>query len=401
MDRRKFLQKSALTSVGSLMVPAFLKAWEQYPLAALAADFRRLVIIQFSGGNDGLNTVVPYRNDVYYKERPRLAIEAGKVLNLSDELGLNPQMLGLKKLYDEGFVSVLNNVGYPNPDRSHFRSMDIWHTASNSDEYLSTGWLGRYLDANCEGSCASAHHLIEVDDMLSLASKGEYVKGLALQNPDKLQKSTQGRGLQLLKQQAEDYHEEEPAAYLYKTLAETVSSAEYLYEKSKVYRSKETYPNHALGRQLKTIAELINSGVDSRVYYASVSGFDTHVNQKPAQDRLLGFYSNSLEAFVKDLKKNQQFNNTLILTFSEFGRRVKQNASNGTDHGTANNVFIIGGKLAQAGVYNEGPNLQDLDNGDLKYSLDFRKVYATLLEGHLKADSQKILGRKFDTLKFI
>ena len=402
MKRRKFLQNSALATGGSMLIPGFLKALELSQMNQTTIGGKKLVIIQWSGGNDGLNTVVPVNNDLYYKNRPQLALAKNDVLSLNDELGLNPVMKGLKEIYDQGYLSIINNVGYPNPDRSHFRSMDIWHTASDSNEYLNTGWLGRYLDAQCSHDCQSAHQVLEVDDTLSLALKGEQIKGLALQNPQKLFKLTQEKHIQKLNKVAKDHHEEDSqVSYLYKTLAETVSSADYIYDKSKTYKSKLSYPASQFSKQLKTIAELINSGVDTSVYYASISGFDTHVNQKPQQQRLLKMYAEAMQVFVKDLKENGNLNDTIIMTFSEFGRRVAQNASRGTDHGTANNVFIIGGKLKKTGVYNELPNLSDLDQGDLKYTVDFRSIYTTLLEKQLGFRAEQILGKRFSSLGFV
>jgi uncharacterized protein (DUF1501 family) len=199
-----------------------------------------------------------------------------------------------------------------------------------------------------------------------------------------------------------DTHEDhENVAYLYKTLAETVSSADYIYEKSKTYKSKANYPQQPFAQQLKRISEFICSGLETSVYYASLSGFDTHVNQKNQQERLLKQYSEGIKALVDDLKQNNRLKDTVIITFSEFGRRVAQNASGGTDHGTANNVYVIGGNLKKAGIFNENPNLSDLDEGDLKYTVDFRQIYATLLQKQLNANPQNILGKDFKTLDLI
>lgn len=401
MKRRKFIQKSALASVGTMMIPGFLKAYEALHINQAASHHKKLVVIQLSGGNDGLNTVVPFRNDIYYELRPRLAVPKNKVLKLNDELGFNPALEGLRNIYDQGWLSIINNVGYPNPNRSHFRSMDIWHTASNANEYLSSGWLGRYLDSECGSNCKTAHEVIEVDDTLSLATKGRNIKGLALTNPQKLYKSTQNRGVKMLATHSHAHDHESNVGYLYKTLAETVSSAQYIHQKSKIYKSKANYPRNSFGKRLKTIAELISSGIDTKVYYAGMTGFDTHVNQKNRQERLLKTYADAMKVFVEDLQKNNRLDEVLILTFSEFGRRVKQNASNGTDHGTANNLFVIGGKLKKAGIYNESPDLKNLDQGDLKYNIDFRSVYATLLKKHLGVNERKILGKNFEKLNFV
>ncbi len=411
MKRREFLTKSALTTAGTMLIPNFLKAYELNQLGltgigAAPATGKTLVIVQLSGGNDGLNTVVPYRNDIYYRERPTLAIPRDKVLTINDEIGFNPALESLKSLYDDGLVTVINNVGYPNPDRSHFRSMDIWQTASASDQYLPTGWVGRYLDANCAGAATcQPHRAIEVDDTLSLALKGSNINGLAMLNPQKLFNQTQNG---LVKGLANASHADKHGnvAYLYKILAETVSSATYVYDKSArtarpVSTTNRVYPANELGNRLKTVSELIQSGVSTSVYYISISGFDTHINQPGQQERLLRQYAEAVKAFMGEMKATNRQNDVLLMTFSEFGRRVKQNASNGTDHGTANNVFLIGGGLTPGKVFNEAPNLTNLDEGDLKYTVDFRNIYATLLRDWLKADDVAILGRKFDSLGFV
>ena len=398
MKRREFLTRSAFTAAGSLLVPQFLRAFNTQ--AQPAKNAKKLVVVQLSGGNDGLNTVVPFRNDIYYRERPSIAIAADKVLKINDEIGFNPALEKLKTLYDNGLVTVVNNVGYPNPDRSHFRSMDIWQTGSGSDQYLSSGWIGRYLDAHCAGKACSPHAALEIDDTLSLVLKGQKTNGLALQNPEKLFRQTQSDLVQALaKNQPADDHEN--VAYLYKTLAETVSSADYVYSKSKVYKSRLLYPSTELGKSLKTIAELITSGIDTQVYYVSLSGFDTHIRQNDQQDRLLRQYAEAMSVFVEDLKANGQLDDTLVMTFSEFGRRVKQNASNGTDHGTANNLFLIGGPSRSRSVFNEAPDLVNLDNGDLKFQVDFRQIYATLLDNWLKTSSEAVLGQRFSTLALV
>ncbi len=402
MNRRKFLKQSAFTTAGTMLIPHFLKAYEAQMMGQglAASNGKILVVVQLSGGNDGLNTVVPYRNDIYYRERPTIAIKPEKVLTLNDEIGLHPAMTPLKALYDEGLVTVINNVGYPNPDRSHFRSMDIWQTASDSDAYLQTGWVGRYLDAACAGKAQQPFRTIEVDDTLSLAMKGNSLNGLAMLDPKKLYSQTRSNLVTNLSKE-HSTNEPETVSYLYKTLAETVSSAEYVFNKAKVPGTNTTYPNGELGNRLKTVSQLIQAGVDTSVYYVSISGFDTHINQPGQQERLLGQYAEAVGAFMTDLKAAGRQNDIMLMTFSEFGRRVKQNASNGTDHGTANNVFLIGGGLPAKRVLNEAPNLSKLTDGDLTYSVDFRQIYATLLHDYLGVDDVAILGRKFNGVKIV
>ncbi|QJD78558.1 DUF1501 domain-containing protein [Spirosoma rhododendri] len=402
MNRRNFLAQSALTAAGSLMIPNFLKAYELSAMGTpLAPSGKILVIVQLSGGNDGLNTVVPYRNDIYYRERPTIAIPADKVLPLNDEIGLHPAMEPLRALYDDGLLTVINNVGYPNPDRSHFRSMDIWQTASDSSQYKTSGWVGRYLDSACAGKVQQPFRTIEVDDTLSLAMKGETLNGMSLLDPKKLYNQTRSKLITGLSHEHPDEHQS--VAYLYKTLAETVSSADYVFEKTKQKHavSGTTYPNHELGHRLHTVSQLIQSGLGTSVYYVSISGFDTHINQPGQQARLLGQYAEAVGAFMADLKGAGRQNDVMLMTFSEFGRRVKQNASNGTDHGTASNVFLIGGGLPSRRVLNEAPNLSKLTDGDLTYTVDFRQIYATLLHDYLGADDVAILGRSFEPLKLV
>lgn len=396
MKRRNFIKKSALAS-SLFYVPSFVNAFNELDVSL--AGYKRLVIIQLSGGNDGLNTVIPYTNDIYYKNRPTINLSKQNTLKLNDELGLHPNLAPLKNLYDQGYLSIINNVGYPNPNRSHFRSTDIWHTASNSNEYLNAGWLGRYLDNYGK----TPHNAIEVDDSLSLVLKGKKLNGMAVKDAKQLFRNAQDPYFKKVLENHNNQHlSEHNLGYLYKTMIAAENSAKYIYNTTKTYNSVTEYPNNPLANQLKTAAEFINSGVDCKVLYTSLGGFDTHFNQKQRQEKLLSVYAESTNAFVKDLQKNNTFKDTLILTFSEFGRRVKQNAANGTDHGTANNVFIIGENLKKKGIYNEAPNLTDLDkNGDLKYTVDFRQIYATILNKWMQVDDKIILNESFKPLTFL
>ena len=397
IKRRSFLQVGSLATA-SLMLPKFLKAFEQ-PLAVPPGN-KVLVVLQLSGGNDGLNTVIPIRNDIYYKVRPRLGIAKDKALLLTDETGLHPSLTTFKELYDDGSLGIMNGVGYPNPDRSHFRSMDIWHSASNSNEYVYTGWLGRYLDAQCAG-CDKPTQALEIDDVLSMALKGEQMKGLAMKDPKRLYNTANEKFFKDIAANHKDEAGEQPVDYLYKTMAETISSADYIYQQSKLRPSKTQYPTTELGKSFQTISSLIQSDINTKVYYVSLGSFDTHVAQEFQQKRLFTEMNDAIKAFVKDLKENNRFDDVLITTFSEFGRRVSQNASGGTDHGTANNMFMIGGGLKQKGVLNAMPDLNKLQDGDLKHSVDFKDVYATILKNWLNADDKKILNNQYNYLSFV
>ncbi len=397
IKRRQFLQAGSLATV-SFMLPKFLKALEK-PMSAPSGN-KVLVVLQLSGGNDGLNTVIPVRNDIYYRSRPGIGIEKNKSLLITDETGLHPALTSLKELYDDGSLGILNGVGYPNPDRSHFRSMDIWQTASNSSEYISTGWLGRYLDAQCTG-CDKPTQALEIDDVLSLALKGSEVKGIALKDPARLYNTSHDQYFKDILTAHQHHEDGQPAEYLYKIMAETLSSADYIFQQSKLRPSSTQYPNTELGKNLHIIASLILSDINTKVYYVSLGSFDTHVNQQAQQARLFNEMNDALKSFVSDLKNNNRFQDVLIMTFSEFGRRVAQNASGGTDHGTANNMFLIGGGLKQKGLINTVPDLYNLVDGDLTYQIDFKNVYATVLNKWLDSDDQKILGKKSSYLSFI
>lgn len=399
MNRREFLKQSGLASY-YLLIPAFLKPLESYgtEASAISAGKKNLVVIQLSGGNDGLNTVIPYHNDIYYKLRQNIGIKKENVIALDKELGLNPAMIAFKELYDQGYVSVINHVGYPNPDRSHFRSMDIWHSASSSTDYLSTGWLGRYLDSQCQWP----YEAIAIDNTLSLALKGKKRSGIATRNARQLFEETKAPYFETVASYVQPgMLGEDNLGYLYKTMLDTTSSAKYIFETQKTYKNTAGYPDSAFAKELKTVATFIHSGLNTSVYYVNLTGFDTHVGQLNKQHSLLSQYSEGVAAFVNDLKSADKFKDTLIVTFSEFGRRVEENASGGTDHGAASNLFVIGEDLKKKGIFNEAPDLVNLIDGDLKHHIDFRQVYATVLDNWLKADSVSILGEKFVNLGFV
>ncbi len=397
IKRRQFIQVGSLATA-SLMLPKFLKAFEGQP--TVPPGNRVVVILQLSGGNDGLNTVVPVGNDIYHKSRPGLGIAGSKALRLTDEAGLHPVLDAFKEFYDDGSLGIINSVGYPNPDRSHFRSMDIWQTASHSHEYLHSGWIGRYLDAQCRG-CDKPTQAIEIDDVLSPALKGNMVNGMALKDPKRLFGTANEKFFRDVVKQHGGTSSEETVDYLYKTMSQTLSSADYIFKQSRLRPSSAEYPKTELGRSFRTIASLIFSDINTKVYYVSLGSFDTHINQGAQQQRLFTDMNESVKAFVKDLKKNNRFEDVLLLTFSEFGRRVSQNASGGTDHGAANNMFLVSGGLKQKGLINAMPDLTDLQDGDLKHKVDFKNVYATVLDKWLQADSKAILGKEFELLNFI
>jgi uncharacterized protein (DUF1501 family) len=396
MNRRDFIKQASLAST-ALFLPKFVSGFNFIDSAI--ATGKKLVIIQLSGGNDGLNTVVPFRNDIYYKKRPSLAQQKSNLIGITDDIGFHESLIAHSDLYHNGELCVINNVGYPNPNRSHFRATDIWHTASEADEYLQSGWIGRYLDATKSKSL----NAIEVDDSLSLVLKGETTDGIATKNPQLFFRTTQTPYFKKVVAHYDDAHlNEHNLGYLYKTMVTASSSAKYIYETSKTYSTTTSYPKNEFSNQLKQVAQFINSGLQTKVYYTSLGGFDTHVNQANKQKRLLKVYDEAIAAFIKDLKQQNTFKDTLIMTFSEFGRRVQQNAANGTDHGTANQVFLIGSQLKKQGFYNPMADLSKLDaNGDLIYDIDFREIYTSVLNNWLDVDASKIMNSSFAGLRIL
>jgi uncharacterized protein (DUF1501 family) len=381
MKRREFIKQSSLAT-GFFLVPGFLK-----PLENIIA-VKKLVVIQLSGGNDWLNTIVPFTNDLYYKNRPKLGLRGDDLVHIDKDLAFNKTIMPLKEFYDSGEMAIVNNVGYPNPDRSHFRSMDIWQSASASNEFLYTGWLGRYLDHQCK----YAWEAVEFDNYLSLALKGKSLSGLAARDIKRLYREIKTPYFADIAAAAKDAgFGNENQAYLYKTLINTTSGAEYLFEKNSTVNNTAEYPDTAFGKQLKNMATLISSGAAAKVYYVDLTGFDTHAAQLNKQNQLLKQYAEGIAAFIHNLKEAGQWDDTLIFTFSEFGRRVEENASQGTDHGAAGNVFLFGKSLKKKGVVNEAPNLLSLDDGDLRYSIDFRSIYKDILKNWLQTDASKII----------
>lgn len=402
--RREFLRTAAIAGLG-LTLPAFLteSIAATTPLGTIPGfkDDRILVVVQLGGGNDGLNTVVPYSNDDYFSARKGLALEKSALLRLDDHLALNGSMEDLKELYDEGGLAIINGVGYPNPNRSHFRSMEIWQTAVDSDRYSDTGWIGRYFDNCCNGTPEPVAG-VNVSSETPQAFAGKRRVGVSFAQPgafkwvegkhggsraafDALNKVNNGKR-----------NPADTLDFIRHTAANAVISSDKVITASRTKRQMPEYPGVAIGKQLRDIATLIAGGLPTRIYYTSISGFDTHANQVNTHNNLLGQYSSALAAFMKDLKSIGVADRVMVMTFSEFGRRVSENASRGTDHGTAGPVFLTGAGI-KPGLHSTYPSLTDLDDGDLKHTLDFRCLYGEILEKWFEADPTKVLGRKFPT----
>ena len=371
----------------------FARALAQSPLGR--NDDRVLIIVNFQGGNDGLNTVVPHGMPAYYQYRPTIGVAPNDVLRIDATIGLNPALASLKTMYDAGKVAIVQGVGYPNPDLSHFRSTQIWQTSAPTS-YLSTGWLGRYLDTaglptdNLFNAVALAEVLPEV-----MVGNHVDVPAIAQLNGYGLQSDRRGGigrdEFHAFAQDAQVPFRSPYLAHVAEIEDHAQRGAEELPQLIAGYKAAATYPGTAIGRSFALAAQIVGTKLGTRVLYLQHGSFDTHTTQKGTQDRLLGEFGNAVAAFYTDLAAHGNDRRVLTVTFSEFGRRVGENASHGTDHGTAAPVFAIGGGL-KGGLYGTQPSLDDLDNGNLKFSTDFRSVYATLLEHWLERPSAPIIG---------
>lgn len=416
--RREFLRAGLLGGALAQTAPAFLLS----TINALHATTTRaavqgitgrdasiLVVLQLSGGNDGLNTVVPYQNDFYRKARPTIAINERDVLKLDGMNGLHPGLVGIRELYDEGLASILHGIGYPNPNRSHFRSMEIWHTAVDANRSSNQGWLGRYFDNACSSCDPTIAIHIGKENPQAFAAK--IPKGISIPSDkavpfddpmmeahammDGADANAAGGSITYLRGGG-GTTQIDALDFIERTAMQAQVSSEQINSISKAYAVQETFPATGLGRDLRTVAQLIGGGMPTRIYYVSLGGFDTHVNQLGAHRNLLATLGDAMKAFMRELKRQGNQERVLTLTFSEFGRRVGENAGRGTDHGAAAPCFLFGGKV-KAGVHGKMPSLNpsDLSEGDIVFNTDFRSIYATILEDHMKADSRPILGRYF------
>jgi uncharacterized protein (DUF1501 family) len=432
--RREFLRTSVLGGALSWTVPAFLantfaamqaEAADSSTQVATGRDSNILVILQMAGGNDGLNTVVPYSNDHYHRARPKIGLSEKRILKLSDDIGLHESLAGFKDLYDAGQLSVIQGVGYPNPNRSHFRSTEIWQTAADSEKIEASGWLGRYFDNTCSGCEPTV--AVNIGRQMPQAFQAKHPVGVSLESPQNYRfiSREKGKGGEMTE---ESYRKlNEPDTEMTENTGGTISAihgpiqsggsaldflertaldAQVSSDKIRLIASRvenqAAYPASQLANSLKLVAKLIGGGLATRVFYVSQGGYDTHTNQTGTHERLLKELGDSVKAFVADLKAQGNLSRTLVMTFSEFGRRVAENASSGTDHGAAAPMFVIGNKV-KAGLLGKYPGLAatDLFQGDLKYNLDFRSVYAAVLENWLKTKSAPILGRQFAPLQIV
>ncbi len=420
--RREILRRGFTLLSAAPTLPYFLSnTLEAFPVDADGGgrkrnDTRILVMVQLAGGNDGLNTVVPYEMDGYYRARRRLAVPAKDVLPLKDGLGLHPAATGLKELYDAGQMAIVQGVGYPNPNRSHFTSMDIWHAA---DPQLKrhNGWLGRYFDACCTGSDPKPDPLdgIALMQEAPLAMQGKNFTPLAFADPNELAWKmpkrddhaadvfrklnniqgdfpTRGSRLEQFLQRAA-LDAQQGAAEIRAAISGTT-----LARRGGGRRRRNARRNSSLANQLQMVARMIAADLPTRIYYVSMGGFDTHSGQAGRHQNLLRQFGDAMRDFVHTLADDKLLDRVCIVTFSEFGRRVAENASGGTDHGQAAPMFLFGSSI-RPGLHGTHPSLARLNNGDLAFQVDFRRIYASVLRDWLRTRPQKIVGAGYKPMR--
>ncbi len=428
--RREFLRTGLLGGSLCWTMPAFLSRTMQSLHAeadgalvqgVTGRDGNILVVLQLAGGNDGLNTVIPMGNDEYRKSRPTIGVPEASILKLDPQTGLHPSLSGLASAYQEGHLAVVQGVGYPNPNRSHFRSTEIWATAVDSNKSSNTGWIGRYFDNACSGCDASVG--IAMASQMPQALTASVPKGVLYQGGGGggKKKNKKSGGAKAEADGSMMMEEDDDAGqaggsigmlngpgnlgklsaldFLERTEMDAKVSQQEIAQASGKAKNSVPYPGTRLGQNFAMVSRLIAGGMPTRIYYLSLGGFDTHTQQAGAHERLLKEMGDAVAAFLSDLKAQGNLGRVSLMTFSEFGRRVKENASGGTDHGAAAPMFLAGGGI-KSGLLGQMPSLapQDLFDGDVKYNTDFRSVYATVLEKHLGVKSAGILRTQFPLL---
>lgn len=388
MNRREFLKLSALAITVTQGMPQFLAK-----AAALADDDKTLVVLQLSGGNDGLNTLVPFTNGAYYAARPNIAISKQDVIPISADLGMHPNLRKLAKYFDDGQLAWMENVGYPNSNRSHFASMAIWHTA-DTEASQKDGWISKISDEIGDPFCATqlgGSPVLAIKNSNGSLPAIRNLAGFKLDISNRLEPGF--NNILALSRTGE-------ADFIKRSSQQMITNTQRLSTQITNYKSAVSYPETKIAKRLQEAASLIATGENQRVVYLSQGGFDTHADQRNNQDRLLLEIAEALAAFQEDLRLQGLDDKVMVLGFSEFGRRVAENASAGTDHGQGGVMFAFG-KNVKGGIYGDSPDLENLAQGDIKYKQDFRGVYASALDNWLKISSAEVLGQNFNGPSYI
>ena len=398
-SRRNFLRSSAAGSAvltfGGLAPSALQAAAEQNN------SQRILVVIELQGGNDGLNTVIPVDDETYQKLRPKLAIGKSASLEIRDGLAFHSSLRGFADLLEAGRLAIIQGVGYPDPNRSHFESMDIWHTCQRKDENRTDGWLGRLLEqsADTAGGDPMALHLGHDKQPFALMSRKVRVPSIRSLEQFRLQ-GTEDAQFRKAVQELTDARRGDSndlLNFVQSSTSSAITASERLSSSVKSYSSSVTYPKNGLGEQLQTVAKLISSGLKTSVYYVTLNGFDTHSQQPEAHAGLLRQLGDSVKAFLEDIDQLKHSDRVALMCFSEFGRRVEENASAGTDHGTAGPMFMAGASV-KSGLIGKLPSLSNLQDGDLRHHTDFRQVYAAVIQNWFQCEAEPILKGNYNAV---
>ncbi len=415
LSRRALIKDGLLVVSAGMMMPAIFSRGVASARAmslegshfAQAASERTLIVVQMAGGNDGLNTVIPFTDPLYHQMRPTLAIPDAQVLMLDTRLGLHPSLKALQPLWEQGHLAIVEGVGYPNQSLSHFQAMDIWQTLDLSGNGTE-GWLGKLVSGWVDQDGHPFKALdVGVQTAQALQSISTPVPTVASVNayrvyPDPADRDASNARMQALMKLYSSYPKTSPYAALLDTTAlNAQDGSSQLLQADATYKPAVTYPTGAFAEGLKVLAEAIVQGLGLRVGYVTLGGFDTHANQQATHAALMQALAEGLSAFYNDLVAHGKADNVVVMTWSEFGRRVEENGSLGTDHGTAAPMFVLG-KPINKGIYGEPPSLSSLDsNGNLKYTVDFRSVYATVLDRWLGASSKDVLGGSYGSQNFL
>jgi uncharacterized protein (DUF1501 family) len=360
---------------------------------------RILVVVELSGGNDGLNTVVPFGDAAYYRARPNLGIPEAQTIKIADGFGFHPSMVGFERLYKDGLMAVVHGCGYDHPSLSHFSSMGFWHTGvPNGGEPL--GWLGRLADAGYNPD--TSNMIVNLGNSQSLAVRSRKHSPLVFDDPARFRRDgTEAEKTALVELSKARATNNSTLEFLAATAQNATESSDFVRQASAAYRTSVDYGvGGGLGGNLQRVAALIAAGMPTRLYYVTYAGnsFDTHVQQADLHARLLMYTADAVRGFMEDIKRLGRADDVAVMMFTEFGRRVEENGSLGTDHGTATPMFIVG-KGLRAGLYARHPSLTDLDDGNLKMTTDFRRVYATVIKEWLGYDdTQAVLKDTFEPL---
>jgi uncharacterized protein (DUF1501 family) len=394
-SRRSFLSRtlssSTLVALSST-VPDFLARSAR--AAEPARDDRVLVVIELNGGNDGINTVVPYRDEGYERHRSATRLATGDLIKIDDQIGLHPSLSDATRLLDDGRLAIVQGVGYPNPNRSHFESLRIWHTARpDAADAAGPGWIGRVLDGRAATSPSGPGAVFLGSSPSPVAVRGRRSAAITLDRTDGFHLGD-GVARQSLRPEAGD--DDELTAFIRRSTLDAYATADRIATIARVAPGR-AYPPTRLAGGLEQISRLIKAGIGARFYYVIQGGYDTHAAQLHAHALLLGELSGAVGAFLDDLASARLAERVAVLCFSEFGRRVSDNGTSGTDHGTAGPVLLAGPRV-RPGLVGRTPSLTDLDDGDLKVGVDFRRVYAAVLDGWLGLPAEAALGRAFEPL---